>query len=79
MIAGGDAFASDVQSRPANRLAPAGVARATRRSCRRASTLTPKCRAGRLRVDVSELRGQKDARGGSSETDVSEFTVSPVG
>src|SRR5215218_9261477 len=33
-----------------------------------------------MRDHVSELReGQKETSGGSSETDVSEFTISPVG
>ena len=33
-----------------------------------------------MRDQVSELReGQNDTSGGSSETDVSEFTISPVG
>ena len=50
------------------------------RSCCRPSTLTPKRRARRMRDHVSELRdGQNDSRGGSSETDVSELTIRPVG
>jgi hypothetical protein len=41
---------------------------------------TPKRRARRMRDHVSELRaGQNDTRGGSSETDVSEFTIKPAG
>jgi hypothetical protein len=33
-----------------------------------------------MRVQVSELRaGQNDTKGGSSETDVSELTISPAG
>ena len=33
-----------------------------------------------MRDHVSELRdGQKEMRGGASETDVSEFTINPVG
>ena len=68
------------QSRPANRSAPAGVARLAKRSCCRPSTLTPKRRVRRMRDHVSELRdGQNETRGGSSETDVSEFTISPAG
>jgi hypothetical protein len=42
--------------------------------------LTPKCRARRIRDQVSELRdGQNEIRGGSSETEVSELTISPAG
>jgi hypothetical protein len=42
--------------------------------------LTPKRPARRIRVQVSELRaGENDTRGGSSETDASEFTISPAG
>src|SRR5947209_8127362 len=68
------------QSRPANRSAPAGVARVTNRWCCRPSTFTPKRLARRIRDHVSELRdGQNEIRGGSSETDVSEFTMRPAG
>src|SRR2546423_5179570 len=68
------------QSRPANRSAPAGVARITKRSWCRPSTFTPKRRARRMRDHVSEPRdGQNDTRGGSSETDASEFTINPAG
>jgi hypothetical protein len=43
------------------------------------STLTPKRPARRMRDQVSELRAaQNDTSGGSSETDVSEFTINPA-
>ena len=46
----------------------------------RPSTFTPKRRVRRMRDHVSELReGQNDTSGGSSETDASEFTISPAG
>src|SRR5215211_4244324 len=68
------------QSRPAKRSLPAGVARLAKPSCRRASTLTAKRPVRRRRDQVSELReGQNDTRGGSSETEVSELTISPAG
>src|SRR5215208_5795043 len=68
------------QSRPAKRSAPAGVARIAKRSCCRPSTFTAKRPARRMRCQVSELReGQNDTRGGSSETEVSELTISPAG
>ena len=41
---------------------------------------TPKRPARRIRHHVSELRdGENDSRGGSSETEVSEFTINPAG
>ena len=41
---------------------------------------TPKRPARRMRDQVSELRdGQNEIRGGSSETEVSEFTIRPAG
>src|SRR5215210_2001610 len=68
------------QSRPANRSAPAGVARTANRSCCRPSRFTPKRRVRRIRDPRSESRlGQNEISGGSSETDVSEFTISPAG
>src|SRR5215207_10250292 len=68
------------QSGPAKRSLPAGVARLSKPSCRRASTLTAKRPPRRMRDHVSELReGQNDTRGGSSETDASELTISPAG
>jgi len=68
------------QSTPVNRSASAGVARRTKRSCLRPSTLTPKRLVCRMRDHVSDVRdGQKAMSGGSSETDVSEFTIRPAG
>src|SRR4051794_236014 len=68
------------QSSPANRSAPAGVARVTKCSWWRASTFTPKWAARRMRDHVSDCRdGQNDTRGGSSETDVNELTINPAG
>src|SRR5215218_7357990 len=68
------------QSRPAKRSAPAGVARIAKRSCCRPRTFTAKRPVLRMRCQVSELReGQNDTRGGSSETEVSELTISPAG
>src|SRR5215207_11618380 len=68
------------QSGPAKRSLPAGVARLAKPSCRRASTLTAKRPVRRMRDQVSELReGQNDTSGGSSETEVSEFTINPAG
>jgi hypothetical protein len=65
---------------PANRSAPGGDALLAKRSCRRPSTLTPKRRVRRIRDQVSEPRvGQNESSGGSSETDVSELTMSPAG
>jgi hypothetical protein len=41
---------------------------------------TPKRPARRIRDHVSELRdGQNESRGGSSDTEVSEFTINPAG
>ena len=69
-----------VQSRSAKRSVPAGVARLANGSWTRASTFTPNRRVRRMRDQVSELRdGQNDTRGGSSETETSEFTISPAG
>jgi hypothetical protein len=54
-------------------------ARFANRSCCRPSTLTAKRRARRMRDHVSEWRdAQNDTRGSSSETEVSELTISPA-
>ena len=56
-----------------------GVARIAN-SCWLPSTLTPKRPARRMQDQVSEPReGQNAIRGGSSETEVSELTISPAG
>jgi len=68
------------QLMPENRSAPAGVARLANRSCSDPSTLTAKRRDRRMRDHVRDLRdAQKATRGGSSETEVSEFTINPAG
>jgi hypothetical protein len=61
-------------------LGAAWVARATKSSCCRPSTFTPKRLVRRMRDHVSESRdGQNETRGGSSETAVSELTIYPAG
>jgi hypothetical protein len=59
-----DAAASELQSRPANRSAPAGVARIAHCSGCRPSTFTPKRPARRMRDHVSGLRdGENETKG----------------
>ncbi len=74
------AVCSEFPVEAANRSASAGVARFAKGSCRRPRMFTAKCRARRIRDHVSEPRdGENESRGGSSETEVSEFTINPAG